>query len=54
MDKFEEIYDDIVDSKRENKESKVFDKVDIKDTREYIRAVSGMSFKKMSSLHKHG
>ena len=32
MDKLEEIYDHIVDAKREDIESNVFNKVDIKDT----------------------
>ena len=53
MDKFEEIYDHIVDAKREDNESNVYNKIDIKDTKEYIRVVSGVGLKRMSELQKN-
>jgi len=53
MDKLEEIYDYIVDAKREDTESNVFNKVDIKDSKEYIRAVSGVGETQLNEIQKH-
>ena len=53
MDKLEEIYDYIVDAKREDTESNVFNKVDIKDSKEYIRELSGVGETQLNEIQKH-
>jgi len=42
MDKLEEIYDQIYIAKRDNKPNKMFEGIDIKDTRPYYRVTSNI------------
>jgi len=43
MDKFEEIFDHIVDAKRHNIRADVFNKVNIQNTKKYFRMVTDES-----------
>ena len=52
MDKLEEIYDHIVDAKRDGLENKCLDKVDVKDTKPYYRATSNIDGGKMTEKQK--
>ena len=40
MDKLEEIYDEIVEAKRNESHSDVFNKIDIQNTKKYFRVLS--------------
>jgi len=43
MDKLEEIYDQIVEAKRENIQSDVFNQIDMQNTERYYRILSKAS-----------
>ena len=52
MDKLEEIYDQIYTSKRDKKPNKMWEGVDVKDTRPYYRVTSNIEGQELTKAEK--